>query len=95
MALKRQLQGLMITIVFMILYYAFLLDFTLSVKDSIINVLQGHNLTTVNVPMKVYNGTAWVSQPKAFDLTGFIDIAMTLAIVFAPILFIFRYVFHR
>ena len=91
MRLRRKLQGLMIFLVFMIIYYSFLLDFTLGVKDSIVNVLEAHNLTTVEVPMKVYNGTAWVTEPKQFDLTGFVDITMTLALVFAPIVVAFKY----
>ena len=93
MRIRRQLQALAVAIVFLMLYYGFFLDFVLSIKDSIVNTAQAHNLTTITVPMKYYNGTDWVSEPKQFDLVGFLDVAMTLAIVFAPIIFIFRYVF--
>ena len=90
-SVKRRLQGLLVFLVFMIMYYAFLLDFTLSVKNSIVNTLEANNLTTITVPLKEYNGTAWVDKPMVFNLTGFVDIALTLAIIFAPIVVAFRY----
>ncbi len=89
--MKRKLQGLAVFIVFMLIYYGFLLDFTLSIKNSIINTMEAHNLTTITVPMKEYNGTAWVETPKTFDLSGFVDVTLTLAIIFAPIIVAFRY----
>jgi hypothetical protein len=69
----------------MILYYSFFMDFLLDVKDSIIGVMQDHNLTTIEIPQKVYNASAhkWVDEPKQFDLTGFVDLVMVLTIVFA------------
>ena len=95
MRIRRQLQSLMVALVFLILYYSFFLGFVLDVKDNIVNVLNDHNLTTITIPEKVYNTTShdWDTVDKQFNLTGFVDIAMTLAIVFAPIIFIFRYVF--
>ena len=93
--IKRQLPGLAVAIVFLMLYYAFFLDFVLSVKESIVNTLESHNLTSITIPVKEYNGTAWVERPKQFELVGFVDVALTLAIVFAPLLFIFHYVFRR
>lgn len=91
--LKRKLQAAMIIIVFMMLYYSFFMDFLLGVKDSIVGVMQDHNLTTITINQKVYNVTShqWVDQPKQFDLTGFVDLVMDLVIVFAPLIVAVKY----
>ena len=88
MRLQNKLQSVMIVIVFMLIYYSFLMGFMINIKDSIIGVMSSHNLTSIEIPQKVYNETSgtWEKKTTVFDLSGFVDIVFTLVIVFAPLL---------
>ena len=94
-SLRRKLQGIMLIIVFMMIYYSFLMGFMLDIKDSIVGVMQDHNLTQLEIPQKVYNETShqWDTKVKVFDLAGFVDLVMVIAIVFAPLIIAFKYLF--
>ncbi len=92
-SVRAKVQGLAIALILLLAYYFFMFDIALSVKDSIVSYLAGHNMTTIDLPLREYNATSgqWVSKAYSFDILGLLDLAMTLALVFAPIIIIIRY----
>jgi hypothetical protein len=68
------------------------MDFALSLKDSMINYLEDKNLTVIQYNMKEYQNGTWVETPKELDLTGLIDVVVTLLIIFLPFIPLIRVV---
>ena len=93
--IKHKLSAIAIILIFTVIYYGFLFDIVLSVKDSTINIMQSHNLTTISYTIKEYNATSntWDTVPKILDLAGLIDVIFTILIVFAPMIIIFYYIY--
>jgi hypothetical protein len=87
----------MLALIVIVAYYAFFLEIAISGKDSLINTMQAHGLTTITVNVKefVFNSTTnqsyWIEKPKSIDLVGFIDFIMTVVIVFAPLIIVVRW----
>lgn len=94
--MNKKLRGLMLTIMFLLIYYPFFMPFTLTVKDNIVGVMESHNLTKIQVPEKVYNSTTgeWEEKVTEFNFAGFVDLALTIIIVFAPLLVVYKYIFR-
>ena len=89
---RAKLSALAIVIVLFIAYYLFLFDLLVIVKDSVVNYLVNAGLTSITIPVKKYDAAqgTWVDTPYSFDLSGFIDLTLTIAIILAPFLFAFE-----
>lgn len=92
-SVRAKVQGLAIALILLLAYYFFLFDIALSVKDSIVDYLSGNNMTMIDLPLREYNASngQWEARSYQFDILGLLDLAMTLALVFAPIIIIIRY----
>ena len=93
MTVRRKVQALAVVLVFFIAYYLFLFDLAILVKDNIVNYISSTGLAVVEIPVKKWNATtsSWDTASYVFDLSGFIDIVMTIALVIAPIAVLYRY----
>ncbi|MEB3861201.1 MAG: hypothetical protein GSR84_03150 [Desulfurococcales archaeon] len=92
-SVAARLRGLAIAIILLFSYYLFLFDVAMAVKDSMVSWLQDSGMTTVEFNLREYNATSgeWEPRPYQLDLAGLLDLAMTLAIVLAPLLIIAWY----
>ncbi|ALL00061.1 hypothetical protein Pyrde_0011 [Pyrodictium delaneyi] len=84
-SLQRKVQLLAIGLISLVVYYGFLLDIAIAAKNSIVNTINANGFSTITIPVKEYNGTAWVDKTVVLDLSGLVDIIATLIIVFGPI----------
>ena len=89
--MARKLQRVAVGLVALVIYYSFLFGFVLDAKASIVNLLQVKGYTKITVPVKVYENGTWVDKTHEIDLVGFVDITLTLVIVFGPIIIIARW----
>jgi Fe2+ transport system protein B len=91
--IRAKVQGLAVVLVFFIAYYLFLFDLAIMVKDNIVSYLSSNGLASITIPVKKWNETSktWVETAYTFDLSGFIDIVMTIALIIAPIAVLYRY----
>ncbi len=89
---KAKLSAIALVIVLFVAYYLFLFDIFVIVKDNIVNYLASAGLTSVTIPVKKWDAQAgaWVDTPYSFDLSGLLDLTLTIAIVLGPFLAAFK-----
>ena len=92
MGLSRRYRGLLVLIFILVAYYSVFFNYILGVKDSIVDYMVSHNFTRFEVGRAVYNTTTgeWERATETIDVTGLVDIVLTLVVVFAPLLYAVR-----
>ena len=93
--IKNKIIGIAIIMILLPIYYGFLFTIIIDTSNSIVNLMQKHNMTTISFNEKVYNATsgAWDNKPVQIDLTSIISLFIDIIAAFAPFLFIFYYLF--
>ena len=89
MGVARKFKNILVAIIVIVAWYTVLFTFILSVKDSVVDYLHSHNYTLITLNELQYNTTSgeWERAPRVIDLTGFIDLTLTILVVFGPLLY--------
>ena len=91
--MAARIRGLAIALILLMVYYGFMFDIAMLVKDSIVSWLSTAGFSSIQITLREYNATSntWEPRPYQLDITGILDLALTLAIALAPLLVVAWY----